>query len=372
LHGKNSLAEILSATQFFKKYACRELAKLLESPSSKIQTLRLACVDTVDDDCVAILSNALMMNNTVKTLQLSPTYVESSSFIDTVTGWHIFSEVLSRPTSSLETLDIESTYIDNDGLYYLSDALSHNKTLKELNLGGLCGGLVSIAGWRHFLVCLEHDKFALVDLRIHSCDIDDELAASIAKSLSTNTSLKKLDMSYNDSITSAGWVAFFGVLLSCTSCCSLQYMNLRGNKGQKELEIILPRALCDESSIGSIFSSNHTLHTILMNERWSQEIYSLLEMNENNNKWEVAHQKSLRCFSIGEASTAIKEIADLPESVLPLALGWIGRGKDRTGFSLMYKLVHGFPPLVEIRKADDIPPPTGMKKRKRWYEAWWG
>jgi hypothetical protein len=205
---------------------------------------------------------------------------------------------------------------------------------------------------------MEHDNFSLEELTITCCFIIDDWVSSMAKSLSTNTSLKKLDMSFNN-VTMAGWIIFFGVLLNKTSCCSLEMINMRGTdeneieNGQlDDLENILSRALCSTLSVDCNYSSNHTLHTIMMSQNWSQEMMSLLELNRNKDKAEVAHLKSLRYFfsSGRDSDTANQMFASLPDAMLPSALEWIGRGinRDHQFFTEVYPSLSYFPLLALI------------------------
>ena len=57
--------------------------------------------------------------------------------------------------------------------------------------------------------------------------LDDEAANVIGESLAMNTTLKKLDMSHNNNVTSDGWIQFFNVLLH--SKCSLEELNVSAN-----------------------------------------------------------------------------------------------------------------------------------------------
>ena len=90
---------------------------------------------------------------------------------------------------------------------------------------------------------------------------NDEAGTEIAESLVMNSLLKILDLSYNSNVSSAGWIGFFNVLLH--SQCSLEELYLSNNTFMNDdTTAVLGNLLCDKSSIDSMYSSNHTLHTI--------------------------------------------------------------------------------------------------------------
>lgn len=135
-----------------------------------------------------------------------------------------------------------------------------------------------------------------------------------------------------------GLMAFFGVLLNNTSCCLLEMMDMRVHYGhvindqqQVDLENIMSHALCNKSSVDFIYSLNHTLSTILMENNWSQEIMSLLELNRNEDKVEVVHHKTLRYHFSNDDGTAIQVFSSLSDAFLPSAQEWIGRGTQPPG-----------------------------------------
>jgi hypothetical protein len=74
-------------------------------------------------------------------------------------------------------------------------------------------------------------------------------------------------------------------------------------------------------------------------EEWDN-VSSLLEMNKQSNKSEVARKKILRTVNI-------HTFVHMRESMLPFAIEWVGR--DDLGFSLMYFVVQELPTLLDIR-----------------------
>ncbi len=116
-----------------------------------------------------------------------------------------------------------------------------NNTVRHLSLQ--CSGSIKSAGWRDFASCLSNPTSALEERDISMCRklpddeddeceehdesntaFDDDAALAIAESLAMNSSLKKLNMSYN-TITPEGWIAFFNTLIN--SECNLEELDLK-------------------------------------------------------------------------------------------------------------------------------------------------
>ena len=76
-----------------------------------------------------------------------------------------------------------------------------------------------------------------------------------------------------------------------------------------------------------------------------EEVDTLLQMNCNENKSDVARQKIIfHHFSGADASYEV--FISMNTKLLPQAIRWIGR--DELGFSLMYQSVRGVPFLFEL------------------------
>ena len=82
---------------------------------------------------VYALTKALTENNRLRMLDLSNNIYVSAE------AWEIFSEALRNPYSVLEVLKLEDCYNVNDAMHSFADALSRNKMLKELRVGGCYG-----------------------------------------------------------------------------------------------------------------------------------------------------------------------------------------------------------------------------------------
>jgi hypothetical protein len=80
------------------------------------------------------------------------------------------------------------------------------------------------------------------------------------------------------------------------------------------------------------------------------------EMNQNENKAEVARQKILQHHFL-EGNANMHAFARFPETSMPFAMEWIGRNRD--GRTLMYNFAKEFPTLFDI-----TPTSNNVNKRK--------
>ena len=100
---------------------------------------------------------------------------------------------------------------------------------------------------------------------------------------------------------------------------------------------------------------------------------SYLELNENDDKLEVARQKILQThFSSQDDTASMQELLGIELKVMPTVIAWIGRpshddwsGTKVSGLSLMYNLVRKLPDLVDSSAKKK----HASKKRKRTEEV---
>ena len=187
----------------------------------------------------------------------------------TLGGWRSFFAFLSHPDCMLESLRLCSIFLTSDdeddeeyeAISCLGAALAVNTTLKGLCLDSI--NTITTAGWLGFLNRLRNSHSALESLCLCDCEIDDEVAEATIMALAEISTIKMLDMMWND-------------------------IDLSGT--------VVARVLCDKTSINSTFSSNHTLFDLLVVRFYPDEldaISSCLNMNRDVNKSKVAHKKIL-------------------------------------------------------------------------------
>ena len=303
------------ADEEYRDRAYDALANLLENPASKIQKLRVR----PDFEIMEILSHALIENNSLTSLDLS------SGFIT-----HDFLAVLAHPLCSLEKLIMIGPveFYDED-IACLGNALAVNNKLMHLQYHG--HNNITEIGWGAFSNCLRSSKSALEVLDLGQSLINDENASIIISALAIN------------------------------SCLQILHMNRQISFATKSrVWEVLSRTLCDMSSIDSIaFSSNHTLHTCP--QYAPKDVVSLLEMNKHESNAGSARRKILK-YKLSEGKSYIHAFAQMPEAVLPCAIGWVGR--DRHGYSAMYNLLRCLPSLVCGSCSNRCNDAAGTKKRK--------
>jgi hypothetical protein len=256
---------------------------------------------------------------------------------------------------------LNSYNVDDDGVSCIGDALSVNKSLKYLNLNW--NEEITLEGWQGFASSLNAPNNTLQQIIVSQCRIDDEGARVIVTALAEKTSVNVLDMRDN-SITSAGLTSIFTVLLQNKP--SLEKLILDDNEIRVEDLTdtdwsVLSLALCDSSSINSTYSSNHNFHTLQIwnnnrEEGIPEDIVTLLRMNKNDDKAEVAHQKILKHhFSGGDAGMGSTGV---PKTLLPSVIEWMGRYKH--GYSAIHNLVRGMPTLFGVSENSQ----AGMKRKR--------
>ncbi|KAL7430715.1 hypothetical protein ACHAXH_003977 [Discostella pseudostelligera] len=317
----NNLSEICVGDSFIGSQGCMSLSNLLRNPESNIRKLEL--VHTyLDDDTIVILSISLMRSKILRSLDFRRNPEVTS------TGWGALSAILFHPICKIVTLWLGHMNLDDEGVTYLGEALAVNKSVQYLALDS--NESITNDGWRVFFTCMRNPDSSLKELDLLGCSIDDEGVATIMNALEENTSLKRLSLESNQT-TSRGLMTIFNALLNCE--VSVENMDLRDNwinfeELTEEDWRVLSRALCDKSSIDSICSSNHTLFSLELDdfentEDWLDEVWSgiesLLSMNINPNKAEVARQKILKHHLFDEHAD-MSVFALMQETVLPHAI----------------------------------------------------
>ena len=175
--------------------------------------------------------------------------------------------MLEDPNCNLRSLFLGGNQIDSEGAI----AIANCRMLETLDLSrnriGNAGGLA-------FAALLENPNCNLCSLFLDGNQIDSEGAIAIANGLAKNTLLGELSLKYN------------------TFDYILQPDNMRAFQA---VEDAFTKLLYNQTSINSIYLSNHTLERLSINfdgEAGSQ-LSSLLHMNNGKNKSHVAIRKIL-------------------------------------------------------------------------------
>ena len=264
-----------------------------------LKHLNLSFYSTVTDAVVSSLSGALMANNTLEELKLD--HCPSV----TPAAWRSLSDVFCNPNTSLQTLYLENNAIDDTVVTSFAEKLMSNSSVKYLDISE-SSLPISHDAWREMARLLSHPGCSLETLYIGYCHmndndaapdgmvIDDEALIILVNGLANNSRLQTLGI-HNDSITSIGWNA-------------------------------VSNLLCNTASIQATLNSNHTLQEIWLYsvEGPPRELGALFEMNENEDKLEVARNKvimhhSARSFEL----LSVERDGFEQQKLLPSTMAWL-------------------------------------------------
>lgn len=362
---------------------CDSLGGMLRQPSSKLEELKLRSSNyEIDDLVVSTLGNSLIENSVLKRLDL-----QSSKGV-TGNGWISFFECLSN-VSSLEELDLSGNHtVSDEAAESLATSLATNTSLKTLDLDACLS--ISSTGWQAFFNKLQTSSSSAIEkLYMRSNHLSNAAVPSMVTIFTNMGSLKILQLNNCTSITASGWETLSSIVhpnsrleefyldngerRSVTDTILISIANgLINNRSLKILELqavisnpyitqrgwdAITSALCNESSIDSIFTSNHTIQQIgfaqyerrdgYNNIRYNLPGYleSYLKMNANNNKYEVAREKILWSYFSGGRN--VNEFLDMELNVLPLAIAWMGIDYIGQAHSLLYEFVQCMPALFD-------------------------
>ena len=338
---------------------------LHHSKSSKLEELGLN-FNIIDHSGVLSLTDVLADIDSITSLDIS-----FSLHIGDAVSWR----ALFQHTSRLARLSLNNTFIDDAGIDLLANSLAtKNNRMKVLDLSSCTG--VRQAGWQRFLPIAGNANCTLEELILSHNSIEDESMTVFGDALARNTSLKVLFIDNNMHTTADGWKSLFGSLKG--SSCVTEKLNLLGNALDDDVLSILASmlttntsltnlyincskgttgtgwaaisdALCNTSSIPSIYNSNHTLEELSENDAYEpfipRGLKSLLRMNTNKNKSKVARCKILRYRLLAAGRPIdIGEFVHMGLKMLPHALAWIGR--DKRGQSVLFNLLRSLPSIL--------------------------
>ncbi len=246
-------------------------------------------------------------------------------------------KLLARALSvnkSLLTLSLQDASIDNVGLRNLATGLLSNTSLQKLDLSSNTS--ITAAGLSHFKQYFESSTCSLQVLDIYSINIGDEGALALVDALAHSKSLKELGIRMESSGVSVTGLQAFSNLL------------------------------CDLSAPNNAYLSNHTLRSIGDPRSWNtvadeyqyilyQLIWIWLNVNKNSSSANIAAKiKVLSCFP----DLNMTPLFQWDLKLLPFVKAWFqtieGTGTYATivrsrELSAIYSFVRGMPTWV----ADD-------------------
>ena len=128
----------------------------------------------INDASLAVLSKSLAKSKCIKKINVFSNGEDEITEI----GWKSFSAALSSPTCPLEIISLDSTRISDEGVISVGNLLTVNVTVKHLNLTG--SDLITSEGWQRFARCLSNPNIALEELDVGRChNIDGEVEVGL-------------------------------------------------------------------------------------------------------------------------------------------------------------------------------------------------
>ena len=156
-------------------------------------------------------------------------------------------------------------------------------------------------GWQALTELLQSPDCTLEILDASESKLNDDTVVAFASALVHNKTLESLDLDGcideddNELITKRGWEA-------------------------------LSNLVCNETSIMNTYHSNHILNDVY--DDFPDDLVSLLKLNKNEDKTEVARQKILQTHFSGSGdddTSRMQEFLDMELEMMPAAIAWMGR-----------------------------------------------
>lgn len=371
---------------------------------SALEKLNLADSNITERGLISI-GNMMENNTTLKTLDLS----RNSKWRNPISGWLPLFSSLYSSNSTLKRLNLSNNSLNDTAVGALARWLGSSTTLIHLKLDG-CND-INPNGWIDFFRTLRYSNTSLKDLIVDNCnEITDAVVPTLVSSLSSirsldslgmascfwditsegngwqtlatllqnqNCMLTKLDIQENGSFDDDALVAFADALRNNSR---LRELNLIGNNDPAESTwVALTDALCDETSIETLYNSNHTLQKVVDKEdgqvnpgcspeyvdssyHFPKDLRSVLKINRRGTKAQAASEKIIRYHMLKDNVVNIDAFIDMEQNELPSAISWLGR--DELGLSVLYKLCKSLPDLFESKTNVKVKK-TKRAKRKR-------
>ena len=267
-------------------------------------------------------ATAIANNSTLKVINFGGW---SNSF--TTSEWQTVLSILRH--NSIEEIYLYGQQIGVEGMNAIALGLSNNTSLKKLDLGD-CGG-VTFACLASLSDEIQNNRAsALETLDISSHITRRELTTSITRILIDNTSLKELSLCGQWDTRDDIIIELANVLENNDTLKVLNLGTLSSGIRQHHIDKdqsfgfkALTRILCNRSSVDATFMSNHTLQivSVYIQHRHVYQsavlpshLKDMLQLNGNDNKFEVSRQKILQCH-FDETEFVKMELEVLPHQV---------------------------------------------------------
>ena len=156
------------------------------------------------------LLHALNIHPQLEELDVSHIYPELG-----INDCTALSTLLRHTITNLQRLILDCNCINDEGLGIIVNGLSHGSMLKDLFIVGHDQYITS-NGWKSLATLLETPSCMIESIEMESNDVGDNGALAFANALTNNSTLKKLDMT-ECGITEEGWTPFSKLLCDTSS-----------------------------------------------------------------------------------------------------------------------------------------------------------
>ncbi|XP_042560269.1 NACHT, LRR and PYD domains-containing protein 12-like [Clupea harengus] len=187
LQSANSPFRELDLSQNDLQQTLEKLLSTLQSPNCKLETLRLAGCKLTERSWEIVASALQSANSPLRQLDLSQNDLQQSG--------ENLSSALQRPNCKLETLRLPDCKITEESCKAVASALQSSVSLTELDL---TNNYLNDSGIQLLSAGLSSPHCKLQTLRLSGCLITHQGCSFLASALKSNPSyLKQLDLSYN-------------------------------------------------------------------------------------------------------------------------------------------------------------------------------
>jgi len=178
----------------------------------------------LNDSIVLTITNALLRNTILKTLDLS--YSIGGGGI-TIASWGSLFNLLQGSNSALENLNLSFNYITDKVVDALTTVLVINNQQQVKDLVLIVGRVIADAGWKAFSTVRCNPNSALANLDLSGNTITEQIMLSFAEALTPNKKMKEFVLGSitnargsdgaGNNIRSDGCVAFTCILCNSSN-----------------------------------------------------------------------------------------------------------------------------------------------------------
>ncbi|XP_072132278.1 NACHT, LRR and PYD domains-containing protein 3-like [Mobula birostris] len=226
---------------------------LAQAALESVETLSFSGMTLTPIDC-AVLSHVIGFCDTIKHLDLDHCYIQCDALQRLASGLHkcqglrlgtndlrepgvkLVSAALRNPDCKIERLELDRNRLKASCIEDLASAISMNRSLTELDLGG---NKLNDSGLRLMMAALRKPDCKIQKLELYNINLTDDCMEDLVSALSAHRSLKVLNLKSN-SFTDGSLPAFRHIVHALPSlrqiCVSGNQFSQNGKKQLKSLQ----------------------------------------------------------------------------------------------------------------------------------------